>query len=213
MSIAPTPIASEFPELQEDQFFIELYRDRFAYGSEMLEMIGIIVLAWATFEHQVEHLIWEFDGLPNAGQRPRTDQMDMTARLDRLKEVASQHFEGALDDGIGMFYETSRKVLAYRNALAHGYPVGVALGSTTTANLKWRGEARKRPRNEVLISRDALKLTILAMDRLTAAMHMQPLMVDRNEGLKAVFRTDKLEIALRAATRVEQMSKAARTAE
>lgn len=142
-----------------------------------LERIGALILGCAMLENDIEIVLWQLSGWPEPGEEPSTDSMVISKRLKEFRRLA-----GALADqdwptlrkNVDVFADAADNVLAYRNAVAHGYPVGT-FGDDSPAisisNTMWHGEARRRPTQEAHLDAQVIEMVLEALYLLLRAIH------------------------------------------
>lgn len=178
------------------------FRDKYGYGPQALEQIGALILGCALFENQLELMSWYLDGVPQKGARPKTDELSATAKVDHFALIAETVCPEAMSS-IGEFKTAAKRILIFRNAIAHGYPLPTALGGTTIANRRWVGEVRKRARNRATIASSTLELALAALDRLSTALNLLTI-YDPPGCVTLTFDSGLMKNAARLALKLEQ---------
>lgn len=183
-----------------------LFRRRFGFTEEALASIGTLFLAWSLFENEVELAIWKLTGMPKPGERPATDRMQSSDRIQELATQIRSRVPGNNSLAILAFQEAANDVLAYRNAIAHGRPYGGATGQMALNNYPLHGELRRRPAEIMYLDPALLDLALEALETLYLSTYKFARTHDVDEGLKLMLSDPHLHSARSAAAEARHIA-------
>ncbi|EKS9840643.1 hypothetical protein QDD82_001433 [Burkholderia cepacia] len=124
------------------------------------QKLGAFMTYMGMFERLIEVAAWAILEEGVTGKRPSTDKIGISDIIGRIKKRARGR-DGALGDAINLTCECADDLLAYRNAIAHGW----LFPSTQDApyfmsNVSFHGEHRARAFQDAHISENLLDLAI-----------------------------------------------------
>ncbi|MDF3081092.1 hypothetical protein [Burkholderia sola] len=132
------------------------------YGLSQLcqQKLGAFMTLMGMFERLIEVAAWAVLEEGVTGKRPSTDTIGVSEIIRRIK-LRARGRDGALGDAIDLTCECADDLLAYRNAIAHGW----LFPSTQDepyfmSNVSLHGEHRKRPFQDAHISENLLDLAL-----------------------------------------------------
>lgn len=176
-----------------------LFTKRFGFSQAVLSDIGLLFLAWSLFEHELEKAIWKLTEMPKPGHRPATDRMQSSDRLKALHDAIELRATPQQKKALQLFNETAEHVLAYRNAIAHGRPLGGYGGQMSANNYPFHGELRKRPAEAAHLYPTVLKLALEALETLNFAIYKLARTANVDEGIALMLSDPQLASARSAA--------------
>lgn len=183
-----------------------LFKKRFGFSDAVLGDIGLLFLAWSLFENEVEMAIWKLTAMPKVGERPATDGMQSSARLKMLTDAIAARATPEQLKALKLFGETAEHVLAYRNAIAHGRPLGGYGGQMSANNYPRRGEVRKRPPEQAHLYPGIVKLALEALETLNFAVYKLARTANVDEGIALMLSDPHLASARSAANEARNIA-------
>lgn len=204
MDVKPPRIARARP--RHGVLLSSLFTKQYGFSQAVLSDIGLLFLAWSLFENEVEAAIWKLTKLPAAGERPATDRMQSSERLKALSDAIAARTRDDQQKALRLFSETAERVLAYRNAIAHGRPLGGYGGQMSVNNLPRRGELRKRPFEQAHLYPTILKLALEALETLNFAIYKLVGTPNVDEGIALMLSDPHLASARSAANEARNIA-------
>ncbi|WNJ89146.1 hypothetical protein [Bosea sp. 685] len=162
---------SSIPAPLEPEELLNIFLSRHEYSREQLTKVGVLTMAWAVFEHELELTLWEMGAPVVSGAIPATDRLTPTQRIDEFTKLAQPLLDPNWLPSIEAFAEIAKKVAEYRNAIAHGYPAGVSFGALSRANFSWVGELRRKPPKTGKVDDQTLDVMLGALNVLIQALY------------------------------------------
>jgi hypothetical protein len=181
------------------------YGPALGFTDEVLARIGLFLIAWARLEDELELLIWQSSEFPNPGQRPATDKMMASDKIDLLRKIGLA--DVLVDDAqLIRLCNVMDNLLRFRNAISHGVPTPQSADgkhrAKSISNYPWHGEKRGRPIWGAPLTLEHLDKMLGALDAIYEAFSRGKLMSQLPEKLGAVVKSPTLELAETASAEV-----------
>jgi hypothetical protein len=144
------------------------------FRASVLERVGALMMGCSLLENQLEVVIWQLGNWPRFGERPATDKMMASERISMFRALAHEAAFVDLRPRVDQFADAAENILAYRNAIAHGYPIGAfASGGAgvSISNTGWHGEKRKRDSQAAHLDERVIDMVLEALFLLLKALH------------------------------------------
>ncbi|MCV9940431.1 hypothetical protein OIU35_29120 [Boseaceae bacterium BT-24-1] len=144
------------------------------FRASVLERVGALILGCSLLENQLEVVLWQLGKWPEPGEMPATDKMMASQRISTFKSLACEAAFPELRPRVDEFADAAENILAYRNAIAHGYPIGsFAPGEAgiSISNTRWHGEKRKRDSQTAHLDERVIDMVLEALFLLLKALH------------------------------------------
>jgi hypothetical protein len=100
---------------------------------------------WATFEAELEQVLWRLTGETPSGKIPTTDNMQISQRIAQFRLLCDKLECGQWREVVNLCRDVAENLAAYRNAIVHGTLLPARVGGGMALNPRWHGELRKRP--------------------------------------------------------------------
>lgn len=168
------------------------------FRAPVLERVGALIMASSLLENQLEVVIWQLGNWPQFGERPATDKMMASERISTFRALAHKAAFPELRSQVDQFADAAENILAYRNAIAHGYPVGAfASGEAgvSISNTGWHGEKRKRDSQAAHLDEHVIDMVLEALFLLLKALHAGRWQVQAEMKLPAMLQSRGLSKA------------------
>lgn len=151
-------------------------RDMFARQGFPLERIGALILGCSMLEHDIEIVLWDLTQWPEPGDQPATDTMPVSERIAEFRKLGRVALRAwpDLPKHVDEFADAAENIFIYRNAVAHGYPIGSlsdGVAGLAISNTAWRGEKRKRKSQTAHLDPPVLDMVLEALYLLLRAIH------------------------------------------
>jgi hypothetical protein len=124
---------------------LTVLEQRYQMAPATLQGIGALIIMWATFESDLEKLLWRLSGETPYGKVPTTDKMQITQRVERFRQLSGELEGEQWHEIVKLFSDVAENLVAYRNAIVHGRLLPASIGGGMALNPRWHGEHRKRP--------------------------------------------------------------------
>jgi hypothetical protein len=123
---------------------LTILEHRYQMTPAMLQGIGALIVMWATFEAELEKVLWQLSGETPYGKVPTTDKMQISQRIDRFRLLGGEREGEQWREVVNLFSDVAENLAAYRNAIVHGTLLPASVGGGMVLNSRWHGELRKR---------------------------------------------------------------------
>ncbi|WP_334032657.1 hypothetical protein [Burkholderia gladioli] len=156
MGISPR----DFPHQRSADEAVRALEQEFGLSQTCQQKLGAFMTLMGMFERLIEVAAWAILEEGVAGRRPSTDKIGVSEIIGRIRKRTRAR-DGVLGDAINLTCECADDLLAYRNAIAHGW----LFPSTQNApyfmsNASFHGERRARQSQDAHISENLLDLAI-----------------------------------------------------
>jgi len=174
-----------------------------------LEKIGAFIVMWATFENDLERVLWRLTGEVPDGKVPTTDAVPIGQLIKRFREIGLKLEGEDWRSVVNLLSDTAEYLAEYRNAIAHGRLLPASVGGGFLLNAAWYGEQRKRPRVTAHIDERLVGIMLDALHQLLIAIHTIAYgeTVPNSDG-RILERRQKLQGARSAAAEVRYLTEA-----
>jgi hypothetical protein len=123
---------------------LRLLEERYLITPATLQRIGALIVMWATFEADLEKVLWRLSSETPYGKVPTTEKLQISQRIARFRELGGQLEGHDWNETVELLSDVAANITAYRNAIVHGLLLPAGVGGGIALNPSWHGEVRKR---------------------------------------------------------------------
>jgi len=173
---------------------------------ECQRMLGALIVYAGTFERLIELAAWAVLEVPEvAGTRPKTDKGQIS-EIIRSIERRTKARSGNLGTAIDLTCAAATDLLAYRNAIAHGWLMPSNEGRPYfLSNVSFHSEIRGRPRQDAHISQPLLEMAVDSAFSLCFAARRIHLCCSGHDAFNADAMSDFVKPLQRAASQAREL--------
>lgn len=134
----------------------------FGFRPAYQQRVGAFVVLMSSFERFLEIAAWSvFDAKPDLGEIPFTDKKPITEVVKKVLSKADEMPAG-LATMVRLMCNTADDLIAYRNAMAHGWLLPAFPGGEPqfVSNAAYHGEKRSRQAQQAHISENLLDMAV-----------------------------------------------------
>ncbi len=146
--------------------------DRYGMPPSTLQRIAALIVLWGTFEGELERALWRLSGEDPTGKTPTTDKMQLSQKLDRLRELGGTSADKDWNVTIKLICDLAGNLKLYRDAIVHGQLLPSSVGGGFVLNPGWHGERRKRRGTVAHIDDHIVGIMLDAFYELTAVIQV-----------------------------------------